>query len=216
MAKNTKTSQSKNNTSTNHQNGTTSTGGGKTSGSSGTVSAATTGGIPNGTVNTFPALPWTEIAPEMIAYGPGDVMLTIDHTINSKAMIQKMKDANLFDYDRVVFIIHGFWGNSRSKWIHDLKDKFLAESDQTFVIIGWGKGAELPAYKYAQAVSNAEPVGKWLGNNILEMKRKIGNKIKIWGIGEGIGAHIMGHAGRLSHAFWRITGKSLKETKLIN
>lgn len=156
--------------------------------------------------NMFPAMPISEIQPEIIAYGPEGVMVTIDHQMNSKTLVQKLKEAQLFEYSRVVFITHGFWGNSRSKWIHELKQKFLDESDQTFIIVGWGKGAELPAYKYAQAASNAEPVGRWLANHILEMKRKIGNKIKIWGIGEGIGAHLLGLAGRLSHAFTRITG----------
>lgn len=128
-------------------------------------------------------MPLSEIQPEMVAYGPNGAMVTIDHETNPKTMISKLKEAQLLEFPRVVIITHGFWGNTRSKWIHDLKERFLTESDQTFIIIGWGKGAELAAYKYAQAASNAEPVGKWLGNHILELKRKIGNKIKIWGIG---------------------------------
>ena len=168
----------------------------------------------NGPVNTFPPMPLSEIQPEIIAYGPNGAMVTIDHETNSKTMIAKLKEAQLLEFPQVVFITHGFWGNARSKWIHDLKQKFLDAEDQTFIIIGWGKGAELAAYKYAQAASNAEPVGKWLGNHILELKRKIGNKIKIWGIGEGIGAHIMGLAGRLSHAFARITGKLYRKSRL--
>lgn len=141
------------------------------------------GHAPNGSVNMFPAMPLSEIQPEMVAYGPNGAMVTIDHETNPKTMISKLKEAQLLEFPRVVIITHGFWGNTRSKWIHDLKERFLTESDQTFIIIGWGKGAELAAYKYAQAASNAEPVGKWLGNHILELKRKIGNKIKIWGIG---------------------------------
>ena len=160
-----------------------------------------------GNVNMFTAMPLSEIQPELIAYGPDGLMVTIDHKADSKTVVQTLKKENLLEFPRVVFITHGFWGNSKSRWIHDLKAKFLEESDQTFIIVGWGNGAELPAYKYPQVVVNALPVGQWLSNHILELKRKIGNKIKIWGIGEGIGAHVMGIAGRSSHAFTRITGK---------
>lgn len=158
-------------------------------------------------VNSFAPMSLDEIEPELIAYGPAGTMVTIDHKVDSKSMVQTLKKENLLEFPRVVFITHGFWGNSKSRWIHDLKAKFLEESDQTFIIVGWGKGAELAAYKYPQVVANVEPVGRWLSNHILELKRKIGNKIKIWGIGEGIGAHVMGIAGRNSHAFTRITGK---------
>src|SRR5699024_1002303 len=128
--------------------------------------------------NLFQAMPLAEIQPELIAYGPSEgAMLTIGHEVDSKKVVQLLKEANLLEFPRVVFIAHGFWGNSRSKWIHDLKGKFFEESDQTLIIVGWGKGAELPAYKYSQAAANAEPVARWLSNHILELKRKIGNKI---------------------------------------
>lgn len=154
-----------------------------------------------------------EIQPELIAYGPSGEMITIQHDISAKKAFQLLKDGNMLEFPRVVFITHGFWGSARSKWIHDLKQKFFDESDQTFIILGWGKGAELPAFKYAQAVANVEVVAKWFSNYVLELKRKNITKTiskgSIWGIGEGIGAHIMGLAGRWSqHAFNRITGMS--------
>lgn len=158
--------------------------------------------------NPFGPMSLAEIEPEMVVYGPSDNIVTIDYKTDTKTMIQKMKDSSLLDYPRIVFITHGFWGNTKSKWLHELKAKFLADEsiEQIFVIVGWGKGAEMAAYKYPQVVANTEPVGRWLGNHILEFKRKLGMKMKIWGIGEGIGAHVMGIAGRISHAFWRITG----------
>ena len=159
--------------------------------------------------NSFGPMSLQEIEPELYVFGPNDLNVVFDHKTDPKTMIAKMKEGQYFEFPRLVMLTHGFWGNSKSKWMHDLKDRFIAESDQTFIIIGWGKGADFGAYKYAQSVANVEPLGKWLGALTLEMKRKVGNKIKIWGIGEGIGAHIMGIAGRISHAFHRITGKKI-------
>ncbi|XP_046916130.2 phospholipase A1 [Dermatophagoides farinae] len=161
--------------------------------------------------NSFQPMSLEEIQPELIAYGPNGDMITIQHDVPAKKAFQLLKDGNMLEFPRIVFITHGFWGSARSKWIHDLKQKFFEESDQTFIILGWGKGAELPAFKYAQAVANVEIVAKWFSNYVLELKRKnITKNISkgsIWGIGEGIGAHIMGLAGRWSqHAFNRITG----------
>ncbi|KAF7494123.1 putative phospholipase A1 magnifin [Sarcoptes scabiei] len=166
---------------------------------------------PTPEANLFQPMSLEEIQPELVAYGPNGDMLTISHDVSSKKAFQMLKEANLLEFPRIVFMVHGFWGSSKSKWIHDLKQKFLEESDQTFVIVGWGKGAELPAFKYPQAVANVEPVARWFSNHVLELKRKnITKNIskgKIWGIGEGIGAHIVGLAGRWSqHAFDRITG----------
>lgn len=161
--------------------------------------------------NLFTPMPLDEIQPELIAYGPNGDMLTISHDISSKKAFEMLKAANMLEFPRIVFCVHGFWGSARSKWIHDLKGKFFEESDQTFIIVGWGKGAELPAFKYPQAVANVEVMAKWLSNHVLELKRKNItkniHKSKMWAIGEGIGAHICGLAGRWSqHAFDRITG----------
>ncbi|CAG2121837.1 unnamed protein product [Medioppia subpectinata] len=95
--------------------------------------------------------------------------------------------------------------------MHEMKDKMLEESEQTIAIVGWGKGSELAAFKYPQAAVNVEPIGVWLAGYVLEIKKKIGMKIKIWGIGLGLGAHLMGIAGRNSAvkncaSFARITG----------
>lgn len=179
----------------------------------GTKTSTTKSQISSGSVNSFQPMSLEEIQPELIAYGPSGDIITIEHNVPSKKAFQMLKEANMLEFPRIVFVTHGFWGSARSKWIHDLKAKFFQESDQTFIIVGWGKGAELPAFKYAQAVANVEPVAKWFSNHVLELKRKnITKNIhkgKIWGIGEGIGAHIMGLAGRWSqHAFDRITGIS--------
>ncbi|CAG2168797.1 unnamed protein product [Oppiella nova] len=157
-------------------------------------------------------MPLEEIKPEILVYGPnGGQPFVVALDMNPQKAVTKLKDVGLLSLPRIVFITHGFWGNSQTKWMHEMKDKMLEESEQTIAIVGWGKGSELAAFKYSQAAVNVEPIGVWLAGYVLEIKKKIGMKIKIWGIGLGLGAHLMGIAGRNSAvkncaSFARITG----------
>jgi len=162
----------------------------------------------------FPiAWPLSEIKPELLIFAPNGKETVISHEVSPKTAIAKLNESGFLSLPRIVFIAHGFWNNSKTQWLHDMKDKMieLDPPEQTVVIVGWGRGAELAAFKYPQAAVNVEPVGVWLAPYVLELKKKIGNKIKIWGIGHGLGAHLMGIAARNtcvrnSSAFSRITG----------
>ena len=159
-----------------------------------------------------PPMTLEEIRPEILVFGPnGGQPFVVPLEMNPQKAVSKLKDAGLLSLPRIVFITHGFWGNSNTKWMHEMKNKMLEESEQTIAIVGWGKGSELAAFKYPQAAVNVEPIGVWLAGYVLEIKKKIGMKIKIWGIGLGLGAHLMGIAGRNSSvkncaSFARITG----------
>jgi hypothetical protein len=166
--------------------------------------------------------PWSlnEIKPELFVYGPNNESTVISHEVNAKTAIAKLKESGFLSHPQIVFIAHGFWSNAKTQWLQDMKDKMIELTDQTVVIVGWGKGAELPAFKYPQSAANIEPIGVWLAAYVLEIKKKIGNKIKIWGIGHGLGAHLMGIAGRNCSAFSRITGvygfRSIREMIFLN
>lgn len=107
---------------------------------------------------------------------------------------------------RVVFITHSFKENGDTPWLHVLKNAILqAQPQTTVVLVGWGGGADSPFIKYDKAAGNIKSVGAWLGDIADELKR-LHPHLHIWGIGNSLGAHLLGVAGRRSRAWDRITG----------
>jgi len=116
-----------------------------------------------------------------------------------------------FDTSRVVFVTHGYKDSADSKWMHVLKNVLIAapmpKPQQTVILVGWGGGANLPHLEYKKAAGNIRSVGAWLGDFVDEL-RKMHPRLKIWGIGHSLGAHLMGYAGKKAPGgFDRITGE---------
>jgi hypothetical protein len=115
-----------------------------------------------------------------------------------------------WDTSRVVFVTHGFKDSVESRGMHVLKNALLASPQpkppQTVVLVGWGGGANLPHLEYKKAAGNIRSIGAWLGD-VVEELRRMHPRLKIWGIGHSLGAHLMGYAARKSSGgFDRITG----------
>ena len=103
-------------------------------------------GAKSGNGNLFEPMSLSEIQPELIVYGPNGNMVTIDWQQDTKEVVQILKEF-CSEANSVICITHGFWGNSRARWIHDLRLSIVnahVESDQCAcaIILGWGKGAE--------------------------------------------------------------------------
>lgn len=94
---------------------------------------------------------------------------------------------------RTKLIIHGFLSNSEYDWIETIKETYLHSEDCNVIKVDWRNGNGMP---YEQAVANARIVGLMVGK-FIEMTSKNGAKLNsIHIIGESLGAHIAGYAGK--------------------
>lgn len=151
--------------------------------------------------------PWdiSKIRPEIVVFRKNKEKVVIGHDSDEETAISSLVRAELLSTSRIVFITHGFLTTGEEKWLHVMKDLMIAERDQAVAILGWGNGANIGTFKYEQASANALAVGEWLAKYAIQI-RKQREDIYIWGVGHSLGAHLMGTAGRGSHAFDRVTG----------
>ena len=151
--------------------------------------------------------PWPipEIYPELIVFRKDRPKLEISHDMTGEEAVDLLDRNDLLAKSRVIFITHGFRTDKNKEWLHLMKDRMIEERDQTVVIVGWGKGADIGLLNYEQASANCLAVGKWLSTHLIAIRNRSAD-INIWGLGHSLGAHLMGKAGRQSGVMNRITG----------
>ena len=149
--------------------------------------------------------PIAQIEPELIVFRNGRKKLEITHDVSEGEAIDRLVGADLMAKSRIIFLTHGFRTDKHKDWLHLMKDRMLSERDQTVVILGWGKGADIGLLNYEQASANSLAVGEWLSPYVIEIRKRF-EDINIWGVGHSLGAHLFGITGRLSQAMDRITG----------
>lgn len=179
------------------------------------------------TLSSDPPEPWnlTEIHPSIIFYRNGVDNITVTHNMSIDDIVRSLRDGGFLAARRFVFVTHGFESDINVEWLHGIKNDilnvsegwFLNRRDQTVGLLGWEGGAKISLLKYRQAAANVETVGDWLAQVVVGVKQ-MRSRMAIYGIGHSLGAHVMGMAGRRSHAFNRITGKSrsLQEAQFIH
>ncbi|KAG8189509.1 hypothetical protein JTE90_008471 [Oedothorax gibbosus] len=107
---------------------------------------------------------------------------------------------------RTVFLVHGFFDSRLyGKWIEDLKDNILLNSDFNVIAVDWSKGNTAP---YTRATANTRVVGAEIALLIQKLQKLKGvNPMDCHIIGHSLGSHIAGYAGeRLNKTLGRITG----------
>lgn len=117
----------------------------------------------------------------------------------------------LSNFDRLVFITHGFTSDIETSWMYDVKNAMMIqEADKhTVAIVGWGGGSG--TIDYPLAAANTQAVGKWVQKFARAAKQQ--HHVYLYGVGFSLGAHVVGAAARTredrsqrSDLFDRITG----------
>ncbi|CAG2122127.1 unnamed protein product, partial [Medioppia subpectinata] len=151
--------------------------------------------------------PWTidYIQPKIEVFRTGLPPVTITYDMTPDKAVDVLKTGGYLSANRIVIVTHGFENKIDTDWMIAIKEELLGQSDQTIALVGWSRGAHLLPVRYRQAAANVETVGLWLSGYAQQMNLSIPG-LEIWGIGHSLGAHVIGIAGRNSHAFARISG----------
>lgn len=106
-------------------------------------------------------------------------------------------------------IIHGFKATvQRGKWMYNMMNELLDNSDFNVVIVDWTGGFGFLGIDYPQAVANTRVVGAQVAdliNTIVHMSSKQ-KPHHFHIIGHSLGAHIAGYAGERVGGLGRISG----------
>ncbi|XP_067005267.2 pancreatic lipase-related protein 2 isoform X2 [Anabrus simplex] len=107
------------------------------------------------------------------------------------------------------FIVHGYARDGQDPNLHAIKNGLLDKHEANVFMVTWGtkKGPE----GYAQSVSDIRVVGAEIGMIVANMRKHMGDKLRFHLLGHGLGAHLVGYAGkevilRGYHPVDRITG----------
>ena len=87
--------------------------------------------------------PMSKIQPELIVFRNDRMSLEVSYDKSSEEVVDLLVSSDLLAESRIVFITHGFRSDKNTEWLHRMKDKMVVERDQTIVILGWGKGADI-------------------------------------------------------------------------
>ncbi|KAG8189510.1 hypothetical protein JTE90_008472 [Oedothorax gibbosus] len=122
--------------------------------------------------------------------------------------LEEIEEAPINPNHRTMFLVHGFFDSRLyGKWMEELKDNILLNSDNNVIIVDWSKGNGAP---YTQATANTRVVGAEIALLIQTLQKYKGvNPMDCHIVGHSLGAHIAGYAGeRLNKTLGRITGKT--------
>lgn len=93
-----------------------------------------------------------------------------------------------------IMFTHGYLGNSKEFWVLPLIEALLTKGDFNVILVDWSRGATLP---YFQAAGNARLVGAQVHLMLKVLHQHAGmDFLQAHLIGQGVGAHVMGYAGR--------------------
>lgn len=119
-----------------------------------------------------------------------------EHVKNDPRFARQLKRRN----NRVILVTHSFGGNA--DWIYNLRNALLDVEKQVVAVVEWNVGQTedttgflLLPIDYKQATANCLAVGEWLGQ-VATWLENAGARY-LWGIGHGLGAHLMGMAGKV-------------------
>lgn len=121
------------------------------------------------------------------------------------------RNIDYLQVDRLIIMTHGFENTINEQWLADMNNTLLNATrehklSQATMLLGWGHGAYTGILTFSQVAVNAQTVGEYLADVVIEIKRQVPS-LQIYGVGHSFGSHVMGFAGRTSRLFDRITGK---------
>ena len=147
------------------------------------------------------------IGPSLVAFSRSNRVLgtRFPHVLSSKMMAEDFKRLHLLRKFRIIFLVHGFLDDHHNPWMCEMKDALLNVDDQVVVMVNWKGQLDVGWWQYSKAAASTQTIGTWLGEHVKAMKSEQPG-VSVWGIGHGLGAHLLGKAGRVSGMFDRISG----------
>jgi len=136
----------------------------------------------------------------LVRYRNGQQAFNITNNDQIQDMVTRIHQEGLIK-NRVLFVIHGYQNNIDTPWLYTTSDALLSVEDDTVIVIGWGKGADL--VNYLQAASNTQTVSAAVALAAKKLK-EIASPYT-YCIGHSLGAHTCGQAGKI-FKFDRISG----------
>jgi pimeloyl-ACP methyl ester carboxylesterase len=106
---------------------------------------------------------------------------------------------------KTVLIIHGYFENGYTSWIHGLGDELLRkDSHMNVIVMHWGGGSS--NIIYYRSVANGRVAGA-IAALLLQKLADLGGDLSSFHVvGFSLGAHVAGHVGSRLRGIGRITG----------
>lgn len=91
-------------------------------------------------------------------------------------------------------ICHGFLNDGDTRWMHNMKDAFLAKGNFNVIIVDWGGDELLTGSQtgYLTASANTRVVGDQIGELIKALPTA---RSRVHIVGHSLGSHVAGYAG---------------------
>ncbi|KAM4636728.1 inactive pancreatic lipase-related protein 1-like [Discoglossus pictus] len=119
--------------------------------------------------------------------------------------LSSISSSNFNSSKKIFFFIHGYFSNGYKPWNKEVCLRILQVRDCNCIIVDWGEGAN--EIYYPQAASNVRIVGANLALCLQFLQREYKcNASDFYLIGESLGGHVAGEAGRRIKGIGTIIG----------